>query len=358
MSSLAQDINQSRVDAFAERMLAAINGASLAMMTSVGHRTGLFDIMATLPPATSEEVARAAGLNERYVREWLGAMVAGRIVDYTASTRTYALPAEHAAVLTRAAAPDNLAVTTQWISVLGSVESEIVDAFTHGRGVPYSAYGRFHEVMAEESAQTVVAGLERQILPLVPGLTLRLDSGIRALDVGCGRGRALAALAKRFPRSQFVGYDMSAERDRRRPQRGGARPVCRTSRWRSRTRRRIDEPERFDVVFAFDAIHDQARPADVLRNIRRALAANGVFLMQDIAASSDVERNIDHPLGPFTYTVSCMHCMSVSLAEGGAGLGAAWGRELALRMLAEAGFDDVRVEQLPHDVINYYYVAR
>ena len=357
MSPLVQDINQSRVDAFAERMLAAINGASVAIMTSVGHRTGLFDTMAALPPATSEEVARAAVLDERYVREWLGAMVAGRIVEYSASTRTYTLPAEHAALLTRAASPDNLAVTTQWISVLGSVENQIVAAFTHGRGVPYSAYGRFHEVMAEESAQTVVAGLEHQILPLVPGLSVRLDSGIRALDVGCGRGRALVALAKRFPRSQFVGYDMSESAiadGRREASAAGLSNLT----LEVKDAATIDEQGVFDAVFAFDAIHDQARPADVLRNIRRALASNGVFLMQDIAASSHVERNIDHPLGPFTYTISCMHCMSVSLAAGGAGLGAAWGRELALRMLTEAGFNDVRVEQLPHDVINYYYVAR
>ena len=309
MSSLVQDINQSRVDAFAERMLGAINGASLAMMTSVGHRTGLFDIMATLPPATSEEMARAAGLNERYVREWLGAMVTGRIVDYTASTRTYALPAEHAAVLTRAAAPDNLAVTTQWIAVLGSVESEIVDAFTHGRGVPYCAYGRFHEVMAEESAQTVVAGLERHILPLVPGLPGRLESGIRALDVGCGRGRALAALAKRFPRSRFVGYDMSPgaiDDGRREADAAGLSNVT----VEVRDAATIDEPAAFDVVFAFDAIHDQARPADVLRNIRRALAASGVFLMQDIAGIERRRAQHRSPAGAVHSTPSraCTAC--------------------------------------------------
>jgi SAM-dependent methyltransferase len=111
------------------------------------------------------------------------------------------------------------------------------------------------------------------------------------------------------------------------------------------------------LVLAFDAIHDQPAPARVLENIRRAVRPDGLFLMQDIAAASCVHGNMNHPVGPFIYTISCMHCMSVSLAGGGPGLGAAWGKELALEMLADAGFGDVRVEQLPHDIINYYYVV-
>jgi hypothetical protein len=96
----------------------------------------------------------------------------------------------------------------------------------------------------------------------------------------------------------------------------------------------------------------------VLANIRRALRPDGLFLMQDIAASTHVHGNLQHPVGAFIYTISCMHCMSVSLAGGGPGLGAAWGKELALEMLADAGFDCVDVKQLPHDIMNYYYLAK
>jgi SAM-dependent methyltransferase len=132
---------------------------------------------------------------------------------------------------------------------------------------------------------------------------------------------------------------------------------------RNLTFERIDAAEwdacaAFDLVLAFDAIHDQPAPDRVLENICRSLRPDGVFLMQDIAAASCVHGNLDHPVGPFIYTVSCMHCMSVSLAGGGPGLGAAWGKELALEMLAAAGFADVEVKELPHDVMNYYYVAR
>ncbi len=176
-------IDQAKAEAFAERMLGTLNEAAVALMTSVGHRTGLFDAMAGLPPSTSEQVAYASGLNERYVREWLGAMVTGGIVEHEPEGGTYVLPAEHAAWLTRAATPDNIAVTAQWIPLLGSVEDGIVESFEKGGGVPYSAYPRFHEVMAEESAQTVVAALTSSILPLVPGLTERLEAGIDVLDL-------------------------------------------------------------------------------------------------------------------------------------------------------------------------------
>jgi hypothetical protein len=111
------------------------------------------------------------------------------------------------------------------------------------------------------------------------------------------------------------------------------------------------------VVTAFDAIHDQARPAEVLRNIAGALRPGGTFLMQDIAGSGRLEVDIGHPFGVFLYTISCMHCMSVSLAAGGPGLGAMWGREKALAMLREAGFGGVRVESLAHDPLNFYYIA-
>jgi hypothetical protein len=191
-------------------------------------------------------------------------MVTGGFVEYDPDRATYRLPPEHAASLTRSATPDNIAAFAQYIPLMGTVEDQVVACFKKGGGVPYSAYGRFHEVMAEDSGQTVVAALMDSILPLVPGLIDELKSGIDVLD-------------------------------------------------------------------------------------------DGTFLMQDIAASSQVHKNIDHPVGPLLYTLSCMHCMTVSLSENGAGLGTMWGEELARIMLNEAGFTKVEVEKLPHDFQNIYY---
>jgi 2-polyprenyl-3-methyl-5-hydroxy-6-metoxy-1,4-benzoquinol methylase len=349
--------DKSKAEAFAEKMLGILNGAALALMTSIGHRTKLFDTMANLPPSAPGEIAAAANLNERYVREWLGAMVTGRVVEYDPASGTYALPPEHAAFLTRAAVPNNLAVTAQFVGLLGEVEDKVVECFERGGGVPYSAYPRFHEVMAEESAQTVVAGLKDAILPLVPGLTEDLTRGIDVLDVGCGSGRAVNFMAKAFPKSWFTGFDFSEEAiiaARREAELQGLTNV----RFEMKDVARLNGSEQYDLITAFDTIHDQAKPAQVLEGIASALRPDGTLLMQDIRGSSHVHKNLEHPIAPFLYTISSMHCMTVSLALGGEGLGAMWGEEKACEMLAEAGFKSVEVRQLSHDFINNFYVAR
>lgn len=350
-------LDQAKVDAFTEQMLGALNSAGLALMSSIGHRTGLFDAMAAMAPATSEEIARSAGLNERYVREWLGAMTAGRIIEYDPQTGRYRLPSEHAARLTRSARPNNMAQTMQWVAVLGQVEDQIVDCFRRGGGVHYSAYARFHEVMAEESAQTVVAALLEGILPLVPGLIDALKRGIDVLDVGCGAGRALLRLAEAFPASRFLGCDISAEAVAAGNEQAKSRKLP-NARFEIRDVANLGMHSNLDLITAFDAIHDQAKPAQVLREIAAALRPSGTFLMQDINASSHLEQNLAHPVGAFLYTVSCMHCMTVSLAQGGAGLGTCWGEELACQMLRDAGFEEIAVHRLPHDIQNSYFVAR
>jgi 2-polyprenyl-3-methyl-5-hydroxy-6-metoxy-1,4-benzoquinol methylase len=357
MTQQTQTLNEIKAQQFSEQLLDTLNKAAVALMTSIGHQTGLFDTMASLPPASSERVARAAGLNERYVREWLGAMVAGRIVEYDVAAKTYFLPPEHAAFLTRAASPNNLAVGMQFIPLLGSVEDKIIHAFVHGGGVPYSAYPDFHRVMAEESDQTTLSALTDSILPMVPGLVERLRAGIEVLDIGCGSGRALNRMAREFPQSRFTGYDLSEEAIGR-ARAEAAQLGLANAHFEVRDLGELNERNRYQLIAAFDAIHDQARPRRVLRAISEALAADGVFLMQDIRASSHVHKNLDHPIGAYLYTVSCLHCMTVSLAAGGEGLGAAWGEEKALELLAEAGFTSVEARTLPHDIINNYYVAK
>lgn len=344
---------------FASELLTTLNHGALCLMISVGHRTGLFDVLSGMPPSTSGEIALKAGLNERYVREWLGAMVTGRVVDVDPETGRYALPAGHAALLTRAAGADNIAVFAQYIGVLGGVEDDIVQCFKHGGGVPYARFPRFHEVMAEDSGQSVMSTLESHVLPLVPGLRDRLTQGITMLDVGCGRGRIINKLAGLFPASRFTGLDFSEEAVTY------ARYEAASQHLRNVDFRITDlssfdemaEPESCDFITTFDAIHDQARPLNVLKGIRRALKPGGVYLMQDISGTSHVHKDMDHPIGPLLYTISCMHCMTVSLAQGGEGLGAMWGEEKTIEYLRAAGFTSVKTHKLAHDIQNNWYVV-
>ena len=353
----APRLDETRRDAFAERLRGALNGGALALMVSIGHRTGLFDVMGRLGFATSEAIADSAGLHGRYVREWLGAMAAGGVVEVDARSGTYRLPLEHAACLTRAARPNNAAATAQWIPLLAGVEDRMVECFERGGGVPYAAYDRFHEVMAEESDQTVVAFLVESILPLVPGLPCALGRGVDVLDVGCGSGRALNRMAAAFPRSRFLGVDLSADAV------AAARAEAadrghRNVRFEVRDAADFERERAFDLVTAFSAIRVQAEPAAVLAAIARSLRDGGTFLMQDARGTGHGEDDARHPLGTFLYTVSCLHWTAASLAAGGAGLGALSGPEAARRLLAEAGFAEVDVHTLEHDAMNFYYVAR
>lgn len=352
-------VDQAKAEAFAGKLLTALNNGALCLMISVGHRTGLFDTMSRTAPAPSEEIATRAGLNERYVREWLGAMVTGGVVEFDPDRGTYSLPAEHAACLTRAASADNVAAFAQYIAVLGAVEDDIVECFEHGGGVPYEKFPRFHDVMAEDSGQSVMSSLESHILPLVPGLADRLGDGIRVLDAGCGRGRIITRLAELYPKSRFVGMDLSRQATahaRDQAARAGLRNVEFVAIDLS-TFDTTADPDAFDFVTTFDAIHDQARPLNVLKGIYRTLKADGVYLMQDISGTSHVDKDVHHPFGTFLYTVSCMHCMTVSLAQGGEGLGAMWGEEKTREYLARAGFRTVVTRRLAHDIQNNWYVV-
>ncbi len=354
--TIQQSIDQAKSEVFAEHMLGVLNSAALSLMISIGQKTRLFDLLAQLPPSTSEQIAHASGLHERYVREWLAAMVTGRVMEYDAASRTYRLPAEHAAWLTRAAGPNNLAFQTQYIALLASVQDEVVECFSKGGGVPYSSFPHFQGLMAEESTQVLDASLLQVTLPLIPGLVERLQTGIDVADIGCGTGHAINVMAQAFPKSRFVGYDISEEgiaTARAEAKRLGVT----NTRFEVQDVSVLDAPGRYDLITAFDAIHDQARPTQVLAIIARALRPRGIFLMVDIAASSELEENIDHPLAPFLYTISCNHCMTVSLALNGAGLGTMWGEQKARQMLNEAGFTQLEVKHVEADFSNSYYIA-
>ena len=356
MTTPAATVESNVAEEFAGRMFGVFNDAALGLLLSVGHQTGLFETMAGLAPATSEQIAAAAGLHERYVREWLGGVTAGHVVEYDPDTATYWLPTEHAACLTNAAGPENVARMLQLIPLLAGVEGRLVECFRSGGGVGYESFEKFHALMAEDSTATHDAGLLDLVVPQVPGLAERLEAGADVADIGCGSGHAINVLARRFPRSRFVGYDFAPE--------AIAAARAEASGWGLTNAEFVvadvadlDLVAAYDVVTAFDAIHDQAHPVRVLANVAAALRPGGTFLMVDIQASSRLEENLDLPWSAFLYTVSLMHCMTVSLALGGDGLGTVWGRQTATRMLHEAGFDRVDLKDVETDPFNAYYVA-
>jgi SAM-dependent methyltransferase len=343
------------VEAFLGQLTSIYAGSMLTYMIDIGHRTGLLKAAAAAP-ATSPALAQRAGLTERYVREWLGAMVTGGIVDYDPAVATYYLPPARAACLTEG--PTNLAPMALMGTHLGKHVHQVARAFREGGGVPYAEYRpEFTDVMDGISRVVYDGLLLDAYVPLAPGLPERLTAGARVADVACGTGHALVVLARAFPESTFVGYDLDEGAiARARAEAGGAGLT--NVRFVLCDAARLETDEAFDAVFVFDAVHDQVDPDGVLARINAALAPGGWFVMKEPHAADALEDNLGNPMAPILYAVSTLHCMTVSLAHGGAGIGTMFGEQLARRMLADAGFVDIQVHPAPGDPGDAVYVSR
>jgi SAM-dependent methyltransferase len=353
---MAEALDRTRVQEFARKLFGLYTSGVLTLMVDLGQRTGLFETLAK-GPGTSAELAARAALNERYVREWLGAMTTGGVVEYDAATGRYTLPPEHAACLTGASSR-NLAAGSQVLPLLAKHVGAVARCFREGGGVSYAEFRPDFTAYQDASWRLLYDGLlVRSWLPLAAAVPGRLRAGIRVADVGCGTGHAVNVMAREYPASSFVGYDLSAEAIER------ARAEARTmaldnARFEVLDATTLPPEPAFDLITTFDSVHDQRDPATALARIAGALARDGVYLMMEPRASSNLEDNVSSPFAPYLYGISVLHCMTVSLAAGGTGLGTAWGRQRARRMLAEAGFTSVTIVEAPGPQNDLYICAR
>lgn len=348
-------IERNNVNRFAERLLDIYTGAVLTKLIDIGYQTGLFEA-STAGPATSAELSERAHLHERYVREWLGAMVTSGIYAYDPATKRYSLPEEHAVFLTGDTA-QNQCPKSRMINSFSKHLPALIECFQTGDGIPYAEFRpEFTQCMDDGWRRIFDTQLVDGFIGQVDGLRAALAKGIRVLDVGCGTGHASNMLAREFPNSTFVGYDIAE--DAIAVAQSEAREMgLTTSSFAVLDAVELDADSEFDLITAFDAIHDLREPDTVLRNVCKALTPAGTFLMIEHKFQSDVHENIGNPFAPLYYGLSLMHCTTVSLASGGPGLGAMWGEQTARRMLADAGFTDVTLLDSPRPQ-NCIFVCR
>jgi 2-polyprenyl-3-methyl-5-hydroxy-6-metoxy-1,4-benzoquinol methylase len=357
-----------KAHAFQEKMIDILNYGSLNLAMGLGYRVGLFDVMDSLgKPCSEDEIAFAAQLDRRYVREWLGVMVCGGIVELSTDAdgvNRFLLPKTHGDLLARRAASDNLGVYTQEIPLLTTCAmGQVTNGFRSGRGISYGHYPEFHDFMAQLADAKHREVLVDGFLPSVDNgrLVEALQVGIDVCDLGCAQGVAAILMAQAFPNSRFTGIDISDEALETAREDAGSKGLTNV-RFERRDAADLCRPSdlsgSFDYVTAFDAIHDQTRPLEALQGVADMLRADGAFSMIDIAADSDIGGNRNHPMGAFLYTVSLMHCLPVGLVDGGAGLGMMWGRQRAEQMLGQAGFGQVTVAAIPDDPFNLHFFCR
>jgi SAM-dependent methyltransferase len=345
-------IDTERAKAFAKKMLGIYTGDVLTTFIDIGYETGLLEVAAK-GPGTSEELARRAGLDERYVREWLAGMTTGGVFTYDPASRTYTLPVEHALYLTGGGAR-NLAPMSRGLNQIGKLLPRLLECFRHGGGIPYAEFRPdFTALMDDMWRRIYDEHLLTGFLPAAPGLPERLQAGIRVADVGCGTGHAINLMAKVYPNSDFFGYDIAKDAIEWATEEARALGLT-NARFEVLDVAQLPAETTFDLITTFDSIHDQADPAGVLRCVSAALAPGGTYLMIEPRFSSHLEGNLGNPFATLYYGFSVTHCMTVSLAEAGAGLGTVWGEQTARRMLAEVGFTRVEVVDSPRPPTGIY----
>ena len=321
-------------------------GAAMAVaLAYMGDRLGLFKALAPGTALTTTELAEQTGLNERYVREWAATMAAAGYVDYNPADTRFRMNPEQAMVLANEDTTFFTAGAFQYAVTCYRQIDKLMSAFQQGGGVPFADFG---PEIVEAIERLFHVGYETWVadewIPAVPDIQHKLEHGGEAAEVGCGAGQCLIPVAQAFPTSHFYGYDVDAgslERAREKAKRVGMSERLSFERIAAEG---LPFEQRFDLVMAFNCIHDMAQPRAALAGLRRVLKPDGALLWSEAEVSDRLEDNIN-TFGRTLYGASTMHCLTVSLAQNGEGLGSAVGENLARDLATEAGF--TTFEKLP-----------
>lgn len=339
------DPDPAKAGALARQVGTDFGAALTVALAYIGDRLGIFKLLAEGTPMTSAQLAERAGLNERYVREWASTMVTAGYLDYNPAEASFRINPEQALVLAGENRLFFMGGAFQYAVACYRQIPKLTEAFRHGGGVPFADFGA---EIAEAIARMFQAGYEAWVahewIPGVPDIHQRLRAGGEAAEVGCGSGQCLIPVAQALLNSRFTGFDVdpgSIERAREKAARAG---LAERVSFEQVAAEALPLGERFDLVMAFNCIHDMAFPRAALARIRRVLKPDGAMLWSEADASNRLEENLN-PCGRNMYAASTMHCMTVSLAHGGEGLGVVVGEKRARAMAEEAGFGSF--ERLP-----------
>jgi SAM-dependent methyltransferase len=342
--SEARALDYGKVKSFVTQAASDVGTALFGALSFIGDRLDLFKTMAAAGAVTIDELAERTRLNPRYLREWLNAMTAAGYVVHDVASGRYTLPPEHAAVLADEASPFFLGGFLEMIVPTVMQAPKLVKAFRNGKGVPQSAYPpETFEAIERSTAPWYRHKLTQEWIPVMPQVRAKLEAGGSALDIGCGSGRAAIAIAKAFPKARVVGYDNHSGWVARARANAKAEGVAKQVTFKIVDAKRLRGPK-FDFISTFDVVHDCADPVGLMKAIRRSLHPDGTYLMLEMNCSANVNENVNF-IGKFLYSVSTLYCMTQSLAQNGAGIGAAMGEPKARELAAAAGF--TRFRRLP-----------
>jgi 2-polyprenyl-3-methyl-5-hydroxy-6-metoxy-1,4-benzoquinol methylase len=339
-------MDEKKIGEIAFRVVGDMGGAFAIAQGYIGDRLGLFKAMAGAGPLSSQELADKTGLNERYVREWAKGSVAAEYIDQDPGTGKFIMTDEQAFVLADEDSPMFIAAGFQFTMPSLYRVPQVVEAFKNGGGVTYQELGdEVADAIELFWKPTFTHSLVQKWLPAVPGLTDRLAEGASVIDVGCGHGQSTIHMAKAFPSSTFLGIDNDARSIEKAKRLATANGVSNVE-WMAASAEEIPKGKEYDLICSFDCIHDMTNPVGVLKVIRDALSPDGVHLWVEPNGSHEPMEN-RNPVGKMFANLSPLHCMTVSLAHGGEGLGSIIGEKGARELAEKAGFSNF--ERLPID---------
>lgn len=352
-----------RLKLYSFTLYSHLSGAVTAGMVHLGDRLGLYRALASSDePMGSDELAERCDLHERWVREWASNQVAARLVeaDHTDPLRPrFSLSPEARAVLADDAHPAFGMGMFHRLPATMERLGELPACFSSGVGFDYDAHGHEGAVGIERSFEPWSnANLIPVVVPAISGLKARLEAGISVADIGCGAGSAVCALAAAFPKSRFVGYDISRHALAIAREKAATRGLGNVEFVDARETS-IPQNHSYDFITTFDCIHDMTRPREMIRTIRDALADDGIWLLVDIKALETLQQNVaKNPMAALMYGISVMSCMASAMSEkDGEGLGTlGLPASLAERFARDAGFTSFAVLPIEHSVNAFYEI--
>ncbi len=343
-------------DQFADRVFGAALGYFQILSMYVGLRLGLYEELHNAGPLTAADLAVRAGIAERYAREWLEQQATIGVVeaDVTAAPPVFRLPAGAAESLLD---PDSLmfmGASIRQLASLRGVIDQVVDAFRHGGGLPYEAYGE-ESVDGQGGANRplYLSTLPNEWLPAIEPFHARLSAGqARVFDIGCGHGWSSVALAGAYPDAEVHGFDsdlLSIERARTHAAELGLEDRVH---FHAVDAASIEGPA--DLAMAFECVHDMSDPVSVLAAARRALPDDGAMLVVDERTRERFDGSTDE-LESYFYGWSLFDCLPAGMnGENAVGTGTVMRPETLQRYAQTAGFTGFDVLPIEHDAFRLY----
>ena len=334
-------MDEARLEQFMGKAVTDMAAAMTLLLMTIGDKLGIYKAMAGAGPLTAAQVATKTGLNERYVREWLGNQVASGYIEYDAGKKRYTLPDEHAFALADEDSPVFLGGAFDLFGATWAAEDKIADAFQTGNGVGWHEHHpRLFRGTERFFRPGYRANLTSAWIPALKGVEKQLQSGAAVADVGCGHGASTIIMAEAYPQSTFTGFDYhQASIDEAEKKAAGAGVADRA---KFEVASAKDYPGKYDLICFFDCLHDMGDPVGAARHAHEALKPGGTVLLVEPFANDTLQQNLN-PVGRLFYAASTCICTPNSLSqEVGLGLGAQAGEQRLRRVFMDAGFASFR----------------